>query len=96
MDIKKIIYKFFKLFGYQIVSNAAFEKIKMNNLMITELSKQYYEFYLKQNYKLQNFTDSEYLQFLEIKYGGYITGVSPTNNFYDGNHTGGDRMNVFS
>jgi hypothetical protein len=95
MDIKKVIHKFFKSIGYQIVSNAAFKKIQMNNLMITELSKQYYEFYLKQNYKLQNLTGSEYLQFLELKYGGYITGVSPTNNFYDGSHTGGDRMNVF-
>jgi hypothetical protein len=46
-------------------------------------------------------SDPEYLQFLEIKYGGYITEIPATidaskvEKFYIGTLTGGDRMNVF-
>ena len=99
--MKRIVQNIFKLLGYQVASNKAVNaQLNFNNNLL-KLSKKYYDFYLSYNLKLNKLTDSEYLQYLEKKYGGYITDVPTTiksdgeNRIYVYNHTGGDRMNVF-
>lgn len=59
----------------------------------------YYKFYLYHN--LQMLNDNEFLQYLELKYGGYVSDVVPTidkstvSKLVGRNHVGGDRMNIF-
>lgn len=101
MSIKTIIKRLAGIVGYQIVSNKAFASQQRSNLKISNLSEKYYGFYLNESYKQEKLTETEYLQYLEMKYGGHVTEVSPTikpeevSEIFIGNHTGGDRMNVF-
>jgi hypothetical protein len=66
----------------------------------SHLAQKFYEYYFI-NRMVNDLSDEEYLQYLEIKFGGYITGVEATIGdksviqLDKGKHTGGDRMNVF-
>jgi hypothetical protein len=66
----------------------------------SQLAHKFYEYYFR-NRDLDDLNDEEFLQYLEIKFGGYITDVEATIGdesviqLDKGKHTGGDRMNVF-
>lgn len=90
--LKKIIQYPFNKLGFQIV--------KTSNLSeILRTANNYYKESLQSRYS--SLTDPEYLQLLELKYGGYVIDVLITiksrvvGRLYGVNHTGGDRMNVF-
>lgn len=97
--IKRFIRYLFNLVGVQIVTIKGYnaQQKRMNEVILT--ANKFYKESLQSRF--DNLTDSEYLQFLELKYGGYVTDVTAIINsvdvsrFYDGNLTGGDRMNVF-
>lgn len=83
--------KIIKLNGY----NTQQEKIKD----IILLANKFYKENLLHRY--DRLSDSEFLQFLELKFGGYVTDVPATIDKSDVvkikgiMHTGGDRMSVF-
>lgn len=97
--IKKIIRYTFNLMGIQIISMNGYnaQQYRISEIMLTA-NKFYKE--ILQN-RLDSLSDPEYLQLLELKYGGYVTDVVATikstdvSRIYGGNCTGGDRMNVF-
>ena len=97
--IKKALRYPFNLFGLQIVklSNYFIEKRRISEILI--LGNSFYKEALQN--RVEFLSDPEQLQFLEIKYGGYTTGVTPTTESNSGipiigtYHTGGNRMNVF-
>ena len=93
--VKKIVRYVLKRFGFFEISTKKYDIYNKH----FDLALNYYKSYLLCN--LERLTDSEYLQYLEIRFGGYITDVKATitsetvSRIYEGNHTGGDRMNVF-
>lgn len=97
--IKKLIRLPFNLIGLQIVNMNVYIFQQQNISYIMETANKYYKYSL--DTQLDFLTDSEYLQYLELKYGGYIKNVSATikssdvSRFRGGPHTGGDRFNVF-
>jgi hypothetical protein len=97
--LKKLIRLPFNLIGLQIVNKASYDEQKLKISYIILKSNYYYKEYLHS--RIHSLNDYEYLQLLELKYGGYIYEVpsrfsnskrKSINNRY---HEGGDRMNVF-
>ena len=97
--IKRLIRLPFNLLGLQIVNMDGYnlQRHKVNEII--NRANTYYKESLES--RVDSLTDPEYLQLLELKYGGYITEVPATidsskvNKIHSGNLTGGDRMNVF-
>lgn len=97
--IIKLIRYPFNLIGLQIVRVSTLRSLYQKHRETFNAAKEFYKFSLENRF--YELTDSEYLQFLELKYGGYITDVPATispidvSRIYAGNHTGGNRMNIF-
>ena len=97
--IKKVIRYPFNLIGIQIVRSRSLKTINHRFIQLFYTAQEFYKESLQN--RSDNLSDPEYLQFLELKYGGYVTNVPATikscdvSSIYEGNHTGGDRMNVF-
>lgn len=97
--IKKLIRYPVNLIGLQIVNLKVYSAQKMRISEIILTANKFYQESLQN--KLDILSDSELLQFLELKYGGYIKGVSASIKSHDFNrnyfayHVGGDRMSVF-
>jgi hypothetical protein len=97
--LKMLVRKLFNFLGIYIISLEGFEiqRTKVNNFVNKAIK--YYRKSLEN--KLDSLNDSELLQFLELKYGGYVTDIQATIDSSDvvslhkGKHTGGDRMNIF-
>jgi len=88
--IKTIIKKLFLSLGYTIASKRFYDNtINDHNLFISK-SLKYYEYYLKNKADL---SESEILEFLEMKYGGPV--FSNPNRLTLGSAAGGDRMSPF-
>lgn len=100
--IKKLIQFPFSLLGLRIINYKGYvnyshkQQQKMDYIVLK--ANTFYKDSLEN--RLGNLRDSEYLQYLELKYGGYETNVSATIQPNDvvrlkeGNRTGGDRMSV--
>jgi hypothetical protein len=97
--IKRLIRLPFNLLGLQIVNMDVYNSQQQRFNKIKNRVNIYYKESLES--RIDSLTDPEYLQFLELKFGGYISGVPATidsskvEKISSGNHTGGDRMNVF-
>jgi hypothetical protein len=97
--IKRLIRLPFNLLGLQIVNMDGYNSQRHKVNEIINKANTYYKESLES--RVDSMTDLEYLQLLELKFGGYITEVPATidsskvKKIYSGNHTGGDRMNVF-
>jgi hypothetical protein len=97
--IKKLIRFPFNLLGLQIVNIHYYNSMnnKIDELIIN--SNKFYYGYLKMN--IDQLTDSELIQYLELKYGGYSRNVNATikatevKKLKGISHIGGDRMSVF-
>ena len=76
--IKRLIRLPFNLLGLQIITAKGYKRLirEMDQKLIR--AKDLYVASIKNRH--DSIIDSEYLQFLEIKYGGYITGVPVTIN----------------
>jgi hypothetical protein len=91
--IKRLIRLPFNLLGLQIVNMDGYnsQRHKVNEIIIKANS--YYKESLESGF--DSLTDPEYLQLLELKYGGYTTEVPATidsskvKKTFSGNHTGG-------
>ena len=99
MSIAKRLIRFpFNILGLQIVNLNGYNLQQNKIKEIIYKANIYYRVALEN--KKAKITDPEYLQLLELKYGGYVT-VPPTINpagtvkFEKVTHIGGDRMNVF-
>ena len=97
--IKKVIRYPFNLIGIQIVRSRSLNALNQRIIQLFYNAQEFYKESLQN--RSDNLSDPEYLQFLELKFGGYVTDVTATiksddvSTIYEGNHTGGDRMNVF-
>lgn len=98
LEIIKILIRYpLNLIGLQIIN---IDDYKENQKKITKLIKTINDFYLQSLMNKNNLTDSEYLQFLELYYGGYINEVSTKSarkrafGVKGTKLTGGDRMSV--
>jgi hypothetical protein len=97
--IKRLIRLPFNFLGLQIVSMSGYNSLQQKISKIKNKASTYYTESLES--RADSLKDSEYLQLLEIKFGGYITEIAATidsskvKRIYSGNNTGGDRMNVF-
>jgi hypothetical protein len=97
--IKRLVRLPFNLLGLQIVKMDGYNSQRRKVNEIINKANTYYKESLE--IRADSLTDPEYLQLLELKYGGYITEVPATidsskvNKIHSGNLTGGDRMNVF-
>lgn len=97
--LKKLIRYPFSLMGIQVFTTEGYntQQKKVDDIIL--IANKFYIDSLSSRF--ESLTDPEYLQFLELKYGGYVRDVSATINSHDvsrileGNCTGGDRMNVF-
>jgi hypothetical protein len=91
--IKRLIRLPFNLLGLQIISTKGYKRLlrKMDQKLIR--AKEFYLDSLKNRH--DSLSDPEYLQLLELKFGGYITEVPATidsskvKKIYGENHTGG-------
>lgn len=99
MEIIKLFIRLpFNLFGLTLHRTKSLGHLKRRINEILNLSSSYYNYYL---FNKEILTGPEILQYLEMKYGGYVTNVPPTidktqvKKLFSGYHTGGDRMNVF-
>ena len=96
---KKAIRYPFNLLGLQIINLVSYNAQQDRISEIIMYANKFYKETLQN--RRDSLSDSEYLQFLELKYGGYVTNVSPTIVKSDvvrikgTTHTGGDRMSVF-
>lgn len=73
-------------------------QLSQKNKYLQKQSNVYYTYYLNHQ-KYNDLSEEEKLQFLEIKYGGYVTNIKQTklivkDHIYK-NHDGGDRFNIF-
>ena len=97
--IKKVIRYPFNLMGLQIVNINGYNAQQNRISEIIFTANKFYKETLQN--RLESLSDQEYLQYLELKFGGYVTNVSPTIVKSDVvrikgiEHTGGDRMSVF-
>jgi hypothetical protein len=97
--IKRLIRLPFNLLGLQIITTKGYKRLLRSIDQKLIRANDFYVDSMKNRH--DSLSDSEYLQFLEIKYGGYITEVAATidtsnvKKRVSGNHTGGDRMNIF-
>lgn len=97
--IKKVIRYPFNLMGLQIVNINGYnaQQNRISEIILT--ANKFYKETLQN--RLESLSDPEYLQYLELKFGGYVTNVSPTIVKSDvvrikgTGHTGGDRMSMF-
>jgi hypothetical protein len=91
--IKRLVRLPFNLLGLQIFTTKGYKRLlrSMDRKLIR--ANDFYVDSIKNRH--DSLSDPEYLQFLEIKYGGYITEVPATidsskvKKIYSGNHTGG-------
>jgi hypothetical protein len=100
--IKRLIRFLFNLLGLQIVTMDAYNSQRYKINEIINKANTYYKESLE--CKADSLTDPEYLQLLELKYGGYVfdikrVQVSPKDSrskgqIESGGMIGGDRMNV--
>jgi hypothetical protein len=97
--IKRLIRLPFNLFGLQIINMNGYTSQQHKVNEIINRANTYYKESLES--RVDSLSDPEYLQLLELKFGGYITEVPATidsskvKKIYSRNNTGGDRMNVF-
>ena len=97
--IKKVIRYPFNLMGLQIININGYnaQQNRISEIILT--ANKFYKETLQN--RLESLSDPEYLQYLELKFGGYVTNVSPTIVKSDvvrikgTEHTGGDRMSVY-
>jgi hypothetical protein len=91
--IKGLIRLPFNLLGLQIVTMSGYNSLQQKKSNIINKANSYYKESLES--RVDSLTDPEYLQFLELKYGGYITEVPATidsskvKKISSRNHTGG-------
>jgi hypothetical protein len=91
--IKRLVRLPFNLLGLQIVNMDGYSSQRHKANEIIYKANTYYKESLES--RVDSLTDPEYLQLLELKFGGYITEVPATidsskvKKIYSGNHTGG-------
>jgi hypothetical protein len=91
--IKRLIRLPFNLLGLEIVNMDGLNSKRLKVNEIIDKANAYYKESLES--RADSLIDSEYLQLLELKYGGYITEVPATidssnvEKLYSGNLTGG-------
>jgi hypothetical protein len=91
--IKRLIRLPFNLFGLQIINMNGYTSQQHKVNEIINRANTYYKESLES--RVDSLSDPEYLQLLELKFGGYITEVPATidsskvKKIYSGNHTGG-------
>jgi hypothetical protein len=97
--LKKLIRVPFNLLGLQIINMNGYNMQQNKIIEIINKANSFYSEALQNRY--DTLTDSELLQLLELKYGGYVTVPPPTIKppgivkFKNVHHIGGDRMSVF-
>ena len=101
--IKKVIRYPFNLMGLQIININGYNAQQQRISEIILTANKFYKETLQNS--RDNLSDPEYLQFLELKYGGLVQNVSRNNvsphdprskrQLQEGGMQGGDRMNVF-
>ena len=97
--IKRLIRLPFNMLGFQIVT---MDRYNLQQQKINEIMNKAQTYYKESLVcRVDSLTDPEYLQFLELKYGGWVSNVNPTITGKDvghdipKSHSGGDKFNVF-